>query len=40
MKLPMAVKIGIAFPDPDDEGAEITLSTAVTLALWENPIGL
>ncbi len=40
MKLPMAVKIGIAFPDPDDEDAEITLSTAVTLALWENPIGL
>ncbi|HPW45587.1 MAG TPA: type II secretion system protein GspJ [bacterium] len=40
MKLPMAVRIGIAFPDPDDDGAEITLSTAVMLALWENPIGL
>jgi len=37
-RLPFAVRIRIIFPDPEDEDAEIPLSTAVLLALAAGPI--
>ncbi len=37
-RLPMAVRITLVFQDPDDEKAEIPLSTAVSLPLAPGPI--
>ena len=39
-RLPMAVRIRIAFVDPDEESEVIPLSTAVMIPLFKGPMGL
>lgn len=38
-RLPMAIRITIVFPDPDDETLEIPFTTSVIPALWNSPLG-
>ena len=37
-KLPMAVRVTIVYPDPDDENVEVPLTTVVVPAMWRSPI--